>query len=933
MMSFRPRALLTAAFVAGLGLPLAPPRAPAGDAAVSFVRDIKPILDTRCVTCHGPTKRRSGLRLDRKEDAFQGGDSGPAIVPHAAADSPLLRRVASTEPNERMPPQGERLDAEQVALLRRWIDQGAPWPATEGGDDPRRAHWAFQPVRRPAVPRLPDERWSRNAIDRFILARLDRAGLRPSPEADRPALLRRLKFDLLGLPPAPEEVDAFVNDPAADAYERLAERYLASPHFGERWARHWLDVVRFAESQGFEMNQPRPNAWPYRDYVIRAFNEDLPYDRFVTEHLAGDLLGADEATGFLVAGPWDQVKSPDPALTAQQRADELHDIVSTTGSTFLGLTVGCARCHDHKFDPVAMRDYYGLVAVFAGVEHGERPARAADSGQRHREAEELRHQAAAVAAELGGLEPMARPQGPPGRRVPVNARLNVERFTPRRAKYVRFIIEATSGTEPCLDELEVFTSGPSPRNVALASAGGKATSSGDYAGAPSLHRLEHVNDGRYGNGRSWISNEVGRGWVQVELRDAAVIDRVVWARDREGVYADRLPTRYRVEVAADPGSWVPVASSEDRLPPGSAAAAPPALGERERARYQRLAARRAELEGRLAALGRPPMVYAGRFTAPGPTHRLNRGDATQPREAVAPGALAAFGPPLDLAADAPESQRRLVLARWITDPRRPLTARVIVNRLWQHHFGRGLVPTPSDFGLNGGRPSHPELLDWLAAELVAHGWGLKHLHRLIVLSATYRQASAAEARGLAADAQDRWLWRYPPCRLEAESLRDAILAVSGTLDLRMGGPGFDLFEPNTNYVKVYTPKKEFGPAEWRRMVYQSKPRMQLDDTFGAFDCPDAGQIAPQRNRSTTALQALNLSNSRFVAQQAGLFAERLRREAGDDPAAQARRGFRLAFGREPSAEEEAAAARLIRAHGAAAFCRALLNANEFLYVF
>jgi hypothetical protein len=325
-------------------------------------------------------------------------------------------------------------------------------------------------------------------------------------------------------------------------------------------------------------------------------------------------------------------------------------------------------------------------------------------------------------------------------------------------------------------------------------------------------------------------------------------------------------------------------------------------------------------------------VYAGRFTAPEPTRRLHRGDATQPREVVAPAAPTELGGRLDLAPDAPERQRRLALARWITDPRQPLTARVMVNRLWQHHFGQGIVSTPSDFGLNGGRPSHPELLDWLAGEFVAHGWSLKHVHRLIVLSSTYRQASAATAPGLGADAQGRLLWRYPPRRLEAEPLRDAILAVSGKLDPRMGGPGFDLFEPNSNYVKVYTPKKEFGPAEWRRLVYQNKPRMQLDDTFGTFDCPDAGQVAPSRNSSTTPLQALNLMNSRFVVRQAGFFAERLRREAGDDPAAQARRGFRLAFGREPSTEESAAAVELVRAHGLAALCRALLNANEFLYV-
>jgi hypothetical protein len=349
--------------------------------------------------------------------------------------------------------------------------------------------------------------------------------------------------------------------------------------------------------------------------------------------------------------------------------------------------------------------------------------------------------------------------------------------------------------------------------------------------------------------------------------------------------------------------------------------------------YQALAAQCIELERRLAEGGGAPMVYAGKFTAAEPVHRLHRGDPMQKREPVAPGALAEFGERLRLPMDAPERERRMALARWITDARNPLTARVIVNRLWQHHFGQGIVSTPSDFGLNGGRATHPELLDWLAAELVASRWSLRHIHRLIVLSAAYRQSGTARPDGLAADAQARLLWRYPPRRVEAEALRDAILFVSGNLDRRMGGPGFDLFEPNTNYVKVYTSKKEFGPPEWRRMVYQSKPRMQLDDTFGSFDCPDAGQIAPKRNSSTTALQALNLLNSRFSVQQSELLAGRLEREAGADAAAQARRGFRLAFGREADAEELAAAVGLIRTHGLAVFCRALLNANEFLYIF
>jgi hypothetical protein len=794
--------------------------------------------------------------------------------------------------------------------------------AEAGADEPS-DHWCFRPVVRPALPRVSRGDWPRNPVDHFILARLDEARLTPAPQADRATLLRRLKFDLLGLPPTPEEVDAFVADTDPGAYERRVDHYLASPQFGERWARHWLDVVRFAESDGFEMNNPRPNSWPYRDYVIRAFNEDRPYDQFITEQLAGDVVGAAEATGFLVGGPCDKVKSPDPALTLQQRADELHDMVGTAGSAFLGLTVGCARCHNHKFDPISQRDYFGLVACLAGVRHGERPLPLGDPTERKKLARDLRGQAVAVATQLEALEPLAQPGGPMGRRLPVTPRKNVERFEPVRARFIRFVVLATNSLEPCLDELEVFTPGPDSRNVALASAGAKAGSSGNFPGAPQIHRLEHINDGRYGNGRSWISNETGKGWVQLELPEAVEIDRVVWGRDREGVYADRLPIRYRIEVAVERDAWKIVATSDDRASFGSA---PPAA-------FNRLAEQLALLERRLVEMDRGPVAYAGVFAQPEPTHRLHRGDPMQKRELIVPAALSFFNAKLQLAQDGPERERRLALAKWITDPANPLTARVIVNRIWQHHFGEGIVSTPSDFGVNGARPTHPELLDWLASELVAGGWRLKRLHRLMVLSATYRQSSAANGVGLTRDADGRLLWRFPPRRLEAETMRDAILFVSGNLDLRMGGQGFDLFEPNSNYVHVYTPKTTFGPAEWRRMIYQAKPRMRLDDTFGAFDCPDAGQIAPRRNRSTTALQALNLLNSPFMIQQARLLAERIQREAGAEPGTQVRRAFRLTFQRDPSPHEMAGGVRLAQEHGLHALCRALLNANEFLYVY
>jgi hypothetical protein len=531
--------------------------------------------------------------------------------------------------------------------------------------------------------------------------------------------------------------------------------------------------------------------------------------------------------------------------------------------------------------------------------------------------------------------------GPPagGRRprAPVHPLGNTDRFAPVAAKFVRFTVSATTDAEPCVDELEIYAAGDDSRNVALALAGARATASGTYPGSD-IHKLEHLNDGDYGNGRSWISNEKGAGWVQVELPAVTTIDRVAWARDREGVYADRLATSYRIEVATEPGRWTTVATDADRQPYAAGAAprtpsadpgAPPALV----AEVQALAEEKRALEAEVKVLSARPMAYAGTFAQPGPTFRLHRGEPLQPREPVAPGALASVGPRLDLAPDAPEQQRRVKLAAWVTDPSNPLTARVIVNRLWHYHFGQGIVGTPSDFGRMGLPPTHPELLDWLAAELVDHGWRLKHVHRLIVLSATYRQASTSRPEAAGRDAGNALLWRYPPRRLEAEPLRDAILAVSGKLDLRMGGPGYEAFEPNDNYVRVYEPKDEWGPAEWRRMVYQFKPRVHQDGTFGAFDCPDAAQITPRRTTSTTPLQALNLLNSGFMVQQSRALADRVRAEAGDDPAFQAARAFRLAFGRAATEGERAAAARLVRDHGLPALCRALYNANEFLYVF
>ncbi len=949
---------------------------PAASRPVDFATDIQPLLAAHCYSCHGPERQRADLRWDVKSSVFRSGEPQPFIVPGQSAESRVIHLVAGLEPDSLMPPKGEPLSSEEIGLLRAWIDQGAAWPETSTTDrEPATTHWSFKPVTRPDVPAVsPQDLRIANPIDNFIFAKLAENKLAPSREANRHTLIRRLYLDLIGLPPTPEQADAFLNDASPDAYERLVDKLLASPHYGERWARHWLDVVRFAETTGFEVNTPRPNAWPYRDYVIRAFNEDKPYDQFIREQLAGDILGEDAATGFLVAGPDDLVKSPDPVLTSNQRADELHDMVSTAGSAFLGLTVGCARCHNHKFDPIPQTDYFALKAVFEGVKHGERRLKTADTAARETELASRRQRLVELDTRLAEFEPLAQVGrlDTNSQRAPVNARQNSERFMPVAAKRLRFTIAQTTGAEPCLDELEVYTTETPARNIALASAGTTATASSVFPNSE-IHRLEHINDGRHGNSRSWISNERGKGWVELEFADTVSIHRVVWGRDREQKFADRLALEYRIEVTAGSQDWQVVASSADRLPYKSGVQEQPlvsvaGLAPDQAAEAKRLQTERKELEVRIAELAKVPMIYAGTFTeTPPPTRRFHRGDPMVEREEVSPGALSILPVKFDAdiarsgqreEADVPnagdsirlitsaatvptqDQERRLALARWITDPANPLTARVMVNRLWQYHFGEGLVSTPSDFGANGARPTHPGLLDWLASEFMSplqdasvHPWSIKHIHRLIVTSATYRQASDARGDALAVDAGSRLLWRFPPRRLEAEAIRDQVLVVSGKLDLQMGGPGFSFFEPNDNYVRVYAPKQEFGPETFRRMIYGTVVRQRPDGVFGVFDCPDGGQIAPKRTRSTTPLQALNLLNSSFVMQQADFLAERLRREAGPGAEAQVRRAFALAFQRQPDGAELGAAVQFVQTHGLPVFCRALFNANEFAYLF
>ncbi|HET6248513.1 MAG TPA: DUF1553 domain-containing protein [Tepidisphaeraceae bacterium] len=811
--------------------------------------------------------------------------------------------------------------------------------------------WAFQPVSRPAIPGDSNASWVRNPIDAFVYARMKEQGLSPAPPASKAELLRRVTYDLTGLPPTWAEISAFLADDSPSAYEKVVDRLLASPRYGERWGKHWLDVVRFGESNGYEQNHLRPSAWPYRDYCIAAFNDDKPYDQFITEQLAGDVVAdgnrdIEAATGFLVAGVHDTVGIATVQGTRQQRATDLDDIVSTTGATFLGLTVGCAHCHDHKFDPIPQRDYYRLMAVFAGVHHGERglPVKRSPDEQRDMDAVAGRindvtaqlaaidaqaKQAAAVASSHGANSGHLRP--------PVSAQRNVDDFAPVPAKFVRFTILATiDGTEPCIDELEIFPPGGT-ENLGLASRGAKATASSLLPGFD-IHKIDHLNDGKFGNSQSWISNEPGKGWAQIELSAPATIGRVSWSRDNspQPKFSDRVASKYQIAVSLDGEHWQIVASSDDRQPPANAA---PDLDQyltpAARQHRQILLAELESLKKRDSAFARPK-AYIGIFSNPDEIHLLKRGDVMQPMEVVAAGALSRIpGLSADFPADpkldpSAESTRRLGLARWICQRENPLTARVMVNRLWQHHFGRGIVATPSDFGTNGSAPTHPALLDWLADDFMQNGWRIKRLQRMIVLSNTYRQSSQASADALAKDAGNIWLSHMPLMRLEAEAVRDSILADSGKLDLSMGGPGYPLFKYRVVNVAIYEPLEIQGPQTWRRAIYQTSARAIHDELLGSFNEPECALREPRRETTTTPLQALTLLNSNFVNDQATFFADRVKREMGTDADAQVRRAFQIAFGREPGGREAAAASVLVREHGLQMLCRALFNANEFL---
>lgn len=960
---------------------------------LDFDRTIAPLLVRRCLDCHSGPKPKGGLDLSRRKAALE------AISPGKPDDSTLWQRVQAGE----MPPKKPLPETERQ-LLRDWIARGADW-----GSDPvdpfritteQRAGydwWSLKPVKPPENPAVRTNSWVRHPLDAFVMARLEAAKLEPAPEADRRTLIRRLSFDLLGLPPTPEEVEAFVHDTAPNAHEKLVERLLASPHYGERWARHWLDVVRFGESNGFERDQPRLNAWPYRDWVVNAFNRDLPYDEFVRQQLAGDVLHptdpeALKATGFLVAGAHDVVVPVNEPMRAAMRQDELEDVVGTVGQTFLGLTINCARCHDHKFDPVSQKDYYRLVAALAGVQHGERDlkptAAAAELARVRQRLEDVSKQIDAI-DEPVRQQILAERQKQPLPATPPKATAQWDFQTENggavsleagaRREKVGLLVDgkkAYARSEPLMVPLREKTLEAWARLDTLAQAGGgvmsvqtldgvvfdaivfgeqepkrwMAGSNGfertrSFAGSAETmadKELVHVAlvyhaDGTiagYRNGRPYGKTYRSSGPVEYVPGQY----RVVFGLRHEPAGGNRLLAgtiaRARLynralssdEVAASAG--VGVVSEADVVA---------RLDAKQKTQRQRLQTEAARLTADLTRLESATLgkVYATVPGAPGVTQLLLRGEVRTPGQVLAPGGVAAVaqGEDFGLKPDAPEGERRVRLARWLTAADNPLFARVIVNRLWHYHFGAGLVDTPNDLGFNGGRPSHPELLDYLATELVRQKWSLKAMHRLLVLSATYRQSSRPNPAAARIDSGNRLLWRHSPQRLEAEAVRDSILAASGQLDRTVGGRGYQDFRSYFfKGTQFYEPIDQVGPAFTRRTLYRMWARGGRSPFLDTFDCPDPSATTPRRAITTTPLQALALLNNAFILDQADRCAERLRREAGNDVEKQLARAYQLAYGRLPDRGELEGPKRFVERHGLAAFCRVVFNSNEFVYV-
>jgi mono/diheme cytochrome c family protein len=921
-----------------------------------FEKKVRPILVANCVSCHGAQKQKGELRLDAKAAFARGGESGPAVAPGDPAKSRLVQAVRYDD-DTKMPPKGKLADAD-IAVLTEWVKGGAPWPddgtVAKGADktfDLRaraRAHWSFQPIRRPAVPdvRTPKAD-ARNEIDRFLLAKLDGAGLTFAPPADRGALLRRVTFDLIGLPPTPAELDAFVKDPAPDAYERVVDRLLASPQYGERWGRHWLDLVRYAETQGHEFDFEIPDAWRYRDYVVRALNADLPFDRFLTEHVAGDLLPEprrDPKTGvndsLLATGFWWLGEAKHSPVDARAEfADRTDNQIDVFGKAVFGLTVSCARCHDHKFDAIATKDYYALFGVLSSSRFNR--ADISDPAAAVKTLDEL----ARVRAELDALRARAvKAEGTSGGNKPAGGA--AARWREKSVAFETFGPDWRTRWDADGLALRPAAAGDFPHSAREARKLAGALRSPTFtidkplfavrvAGRDArarlvLNGLQLIQDPIYGGLARSIDHGDELRWLVFDLRmwkgQPAYLelldDGPGWFAASEARFSDDPPPN-------EPGPKLPAPDT----PPG------------DRPEVKALLDRVRELEAKLPDPVRAPTMRDGTGIN---EHVFVRGNHKSLGVEAPRATLEAFGRP----AFAGPGSGRLELAQTVTDPSNPLVARVIVNRLWKHHFAEGIVRTPDDFGVQGQPPTHPELLDWLAAELVGPSrgdggvpWSLKRMHRLMLLSAAYRQSSRAApdqaARAVTADPQNKLLHRQSVKRLEAEAIRDAVLAASGRLDLQMGGPGV---LPHLTEHQIGRGRPGSGPLDGngRRSIYLQVRRNFISPMFTAFDYPTPFTCIGRRTASNVPAQALVMLNNPFVLQQAERWAKRVLAAPGTAEG-RVRGMYATAFGRAPTRDELGAATAFVagqaREYGTPDHPRAwadlahvLFNAKEFIFV-
>ncbi len=812
--------------------------------------------------------------------------------------------------------------------------------------------WSLQPL---------SSTFPHQTIDGFVSEKLSGKNLTLNPPADPRTLIRRMTYDLHGLPPTPQEVDAFLGEASRSpqaAIANLIDRLLASPRYGERWGRHWLDVIRFGESHGFERNIVNDDIWPFRDYVIKSINDDKPFNQFITEHLAGDLIGKDDpqveiGSAFLVAGPYDDVGNADVVAQKNILAATLDDPITATSGAFLGLTINCARCHDHKFDPIPTEDYYRLRSAFEGMKHGKRVIATAEQRRAFSAAtaplnSELKRLQAehtaldkAISERAKVIFAKAKPSRPK-----IDPQGTSESFTATEARHLRFVIKTLTNdyglakvTGGKLTEFQVWSADLPNQNVALASngtraEGAKAAVAEDF---PEAYGPQYCIDGT--TGEAWF---IGSPAVlTLTFAKPERINRITFinARGEPGTDESKVrgatPCEYDIQVSADGQTWRTVASDEGREPwtpeHGIQRARKEVMKPEERTRLTALAKQIAETQAKLNSVPKLPQIWAGNFSQPKePTFIHTGGDPMKPASAVVPASLSVLDkvtPGYQLRPNAAEGERRLALAKWITRNDNPLTPRVLANRLWHYHFGTGIVDTPSDFGFLGSRPTHPELLDFLAAKLIANGWKLKSLHREIMLSRAYQQSATYNEAAAKTDKDSRLLWRFPPRRLSGEELRDTLLAVAGKLRLEpMGGPGFRLYRFTQNNVCTYFPLDTVGPETYRRAVYHQNARASVVDVLNDFDLPDIAFATPKRANTTTPLQALTMLNHSFTNEMAAALAARV---ADGDIIVQA---YRLAFQRVPTPREREAASALVASHGAPAFCRALLNSNELLYL-